>query len=115
MQHAACSGHVLEITDLIKHIAPASKQTEFEKLLEEEVIDCEEIEQFLNQNLPIGFPPIESVFILSDEDESQYLKPHTLYAYYDGNYLFTRTATSGMKIMQSKGIAPIDSTWVTFG
>ena len=112
MHNSSCSGHVVRLTELYKIINPYAVPT-----IENTLADAneEEITGLINYLLPDGFPKVESVFILTPDDESEELERDTWYACFSLEELFIQTPTPGLLALQAKDINPERKNWVIFG
>lgn len=113
MRDIACSGHVLKASDLTK-ILPKESQKEYTEAIEAQ--NWELVAEILDGNIPVEFPPMESVFVHGDEDSSEgELEKGEIYVTFDETDLFTKTKTPELVAMEKVGIEPKFVRWNTWG
>lgn len=112
MRNSGASGHVVALFDLRKVIGDENMD---KVIAATDTEGTEEITELVNSFIPAGFPLVESVFILGDEDESDDLEQHVWYAYWDDSDLFIQTKTPAMNALESVGVTPEYRRWVVWG
>lgn len=112
MRNSGCSGYVVPLFDLLKRCDQVKADAIIEATNER---DTEAITGMVNAILPEGFPPVESVFILGDDDESAELELHVWYAYWDESDLFELKPRQALYNLRNSNVWPERQNWVTFG
>jgi hypothetical protein len=112
MRNSGASGLVVALFDLRNVIGDEN----MEKVIEAtDNLGAEEITAMVNSFIPKGFPSVESVFVLGDEDESDDLEQHVWYATFEDSELYIRTKTPALHALESVGVNPELRRWVVWG
>jgi len=112
MRNVGCSGYVLEANKLIS-LLPKDVQDTYTKAIDK--IDCEEVETILKEYWSAEYPYVDGVFIIGDEDDADDLVKGEMYVNFEENSLYTQVPTKELKQLNTKGIAPKYTRWVTWG
>lgn len=112
MQNYGCSGYVILASELYPLVIP-DKQQEYIQLLESN--DDVKVQEFLEDNLSITCPPIESVFYLNDESESETLEKNKMYVSFALTDLYSLVPTQQLIMLQNLKITPKFNNWVIWG
>lgn len=113
-RNVACSGYIVKASDLTK-ILPKRVQEEYENAIE--YLDWKTVHRILvlDENMPAGLPPVESVFVHGNEDSSEgELEKGQTYVTFHRIDLFTRTKTPELVALEKVGIDPKFVNWITW-
>lgn len=112
MKNFGCTGHVVALFELLKLCGDENMD---KVIAATDTEGVEEIAELVNSVLPEGIPPVESVFILGDEDESEDLERHVWYAHWDESDLFELKPRPELYALRNRGVSPERRNWVVWG
>jgi hypothetical protein len=112
MRNSGASGYVVALFDLKNVIGDENMD---KVIAATDTEGCEEITELVNSFLPKGFPLVESVFVLGDEDESEDLEQHVWYAFWDESDLFELKPRPELYALRNSNVWPERKNWVMFG
>ncbi len=113
-RNVACSGYIVKASDLAK-ILPRRVQEEYTHAIEFQIWETVYRILVLDENMPAGFPPVESVFVHKNEDSSEgELEKGQTYVIFHRIDLFTRTKTPELVALEKVGIDPKFVNWITW-
>ena len=112
MRNSGASGYVVALSDLRNVIGDENMD---KVIAATDTEGTEEITALVNSFIPAGFPLVESVFVLSEEDESDDLERGTWYTYWADSDLFIQTKTPAMFALETVGVTPELRRWVVWG
>lgn len=111
-RNSGASGYVVALSDLRKVMGDENMER---VIAATDDGDVEEITDLVNSLLPAEFPPVESVFILAPEDESDDLEQDVWYACWDDSDLYVKVSTPELLMLNAKGVSPQFRQWVVWG
>lgn len=123
MQNSSASAYVIPAGQFVRFFQ-GKDRAEFERLLADDNIVG--LRNFLGANSsengpddvthwPEGFPELEDVFTLADEDESDSLERGVIYLQFDESSLYHKTPTEAMRILTANNVKPEFERWIVFG
>jgi len=113
MKNIGASGYIVKASELETLLPNAIAKAEYRELIENQ--DWEGVAEFLDGEMPEGFPAFESVFLHGDEDESVDLEQGEIYVEFAESDLFVKTPTPALAKLQGAGIDPKFTRWVVWG